>query len=68
MLMISAFQVIVFLVLLLIPVIYALILASRAQDNWRFLIWGVLILLVPFLGALACIINYHSKKKTLKAT
>lgn len=66
MLLISAVQIVVLFVFLLIPVIYALILASREQNNMRFLIWGAIILFVPFLGALACIINYHLKKKTAK--
>ncbi|WP_299015088.1 hypothetical protein [uncultured Polaribacter sp.] len=68
MLFISAVQIVVLFFLLLIPVVYALILASREQHNMRFLIWGAIILFVPFLGALACILNYHLKKRTAKTT
>lgn len=66
MLMISAFQITLFLVLLLILVAFALVLASKEKDNIRFLIWGAIILFIPFIGALACIINYYANKKGVK--
>lgn len=68
MLFISAFQVIVFLVLLLVLVIFALVLAAKEKNNMRFLIWGAFILFVPFIGALACIINHYATKKEIKTT
>lgn len=66
MLLISAFQITLFLALLLILVAYALVLASKEKSNMLFLIWGAIILFVPFIGALACIINYYATKKDVK--
>ncbi|WP_435414128.1 hypothetical protein [Polaribacter aestuariivivens] len=66
MLMISAFQITIFLALLLILVVFALVLAAKQKSNIRFLIWGAFILFVPFVGALACIINFYSNKNDIK--
>lgn len=65
-LFVGPFTIIIFVVLLLSLVVTALVLASKNESNVKFLIWGAIILLVPFLGALACIISYYSNKKEVK--
>lgn len=66
MLMINPTQIIIFLVILLFLVVFSLFLASKSQSNTRFLLWGALILFVPFIGALVCIISYYSNRETNK--
>ncbi|WP_299064461.1 hypothetical protein [uncultured Polaribacter sp.] len=67
MLFISSLGVTIFVGLLLILVITALVLAAKSESNLRFLIWGAIILFVPFLGAIACIINYYVTKNKIKS-
>ena len=67
MLFISFLGVTIFVGLLLILVITALVLAAKSESNLRFLIWGAIILFVPFLGAIACIINYYATKNKVKS-
>ncbi|SHM92018.1 hypothetical protein [Polaribacter sp. KT 15] len=67
MLFLTSFGAIVIFGLLLILVITALVLASKSESNLRFLIWGAIILFVPFLGAIACIINYYATKNKVKS-
>lgn len=67
MLFITSFGVTVIVGLLLILVITALVLAAKSESNLRFLIWGAIILFIPFLGAIACIINYYATKNKVKS-
>lgn len=64
--MIHPYQIIIFSIILLSLVVTALVLASKSKSNTRFLIWGVFILFVPIIGALACILNYYTTKKLTK--
>ena len=65
-LMLYPYQMILLLILLLSLVVTALFLASKNKSNTRFLIWGAIILCIPFIGALACIISYYAGKKEVK--
>ncbi|TXD49993.1 hypothetical protein [Polaribacter sp. IC073] len=65
-LILYSYQIILLLILLFSLVVTALFLASKNKSNTRFLIWGAIILCVPFIGALACIINYYIGKKEVK--
>lgn len=65
--MVSPLQVTLLLIVLISAVVYALVLASRKESNIRFIIWGVIILFLPFIGALAYIINYHTSKKKIQS-
>ena len=65
--MVSSLQVTLFLIILIFTVVFALILASRKESNVRFIIWGVIILFLPFIGALAYIINYYTSKKKIQS-
>ena len=66
MLMIYPYQIVIFIILLLFLVVFALFLASKNKSNTRFLLWGAIILFVPFVGALACIISYYAGKREVK--
>ena len=52
MLMINPYQILTLLILLLLLVVFAFFLASKNKSNTRFLLWGAIILFVPFVGAL----------------
>lgn len=67
MLFISSFGATVIVGLVLILHITALVFASKSESNLRFLIWGAIILFIPFLGAIACIINYYATKNKVKS-
>jgi len=66
MLMIYPYQILTFLILLLLLVVFAFFLASKNKSNMRFLLWGAIILFVPFVGALACIIIHYAGKREIK--
>tara|TARA_B110000503_G_scaffold107946_1_gene161296 strand:+ start:133 stop:339 length:207 start_codon:yes stop_codon:yes gene_type:complete len=66
MLMIYPYQILPFLILLLLLVVFAFFLASKNKSNTRFLLWGAIILFVPFVGALACIISHYAGKREIK--
>ena len=66
MLMIYPYQILTFLILLLVLVVFAFFLASKNKSNTRFLLWGAIILFVPFVGALACIISHYAGKREIK--
>ena len=62
-LFISPFQIITFLALLLITVVSALVLASKNETRFHFLIWAGVILLFHFLGAISYLIKHFTSKK-----
>jgi len=62
-LMIYPFQIIAFLALLLVTVVSALVLASKNETRFHFLIWAGVILLFPFIGAISYLIKHFSGKK-----
>ena len=66
MLMIGPFTIVVLAVLFLSLVVTALVLASKNKSNMRFLIWGVFILSVPFVGAVTCIISHYFGRKVME--
>jgi uncharacterized membrane protein len=66
MLMIGPSSIILIAILVLVLVITALVLASKNKSNTHFLIWGIFILAVPVIGALACIISYYSGKNKME--
>jgi uncharacterized membrane protein len=57
MLMIGPIAILLFATLLLSLVVTALALASKNKSNVSFIVWGVFILAVPFVGAVACILS-----------
>mgnify|MGYP005996937835 FL=1 len=65
-LFISGIQIIIIFLFLFILIISALVLASKNENNKRFLIWGLIIFLFPFLGAIAYILKHLiSKNKVI---
>ena len=66
MLMINPYQILTFLILFLLLVVFAFFLASKNKSNMRFLLWGAIILFVPFVGALSCIISHYAGKREIK--
>ncbi|MCG1035064.1 hypothetical protein [Polaribacter sargassicola] len=62
-LFVSSIQIILFLIVLLGLVITSLVFASKNENNIRFLIWGAIILFVPFVGAVAYLIKHYTSKK-----
>ncbi|QOD59826.1 hypothetical protein H9I45_10750 [Polaribacter haliotis] len=67
-LMLYPYQIIIIFAIIIIMVVTAMVLASKKESNIRFIIWGIIILFVPFLGALAYIISYYSNEKKVKTT
>ena len=62
-LMIYSYQKVAFLALLLITVISGLIIASKNETRFHFLIWAGVILLFHFLGAISYLIKHFTSKK-----
>ncbi len=63
-LMISPFQVIVFLLMFVSLIITSLVLASKNEIRFNFLVWSLIILFVPFLGSISYLIKHYTSSKT----
>ena len=63
-LLVSPKQIILFLVAMIMLVVFSLVIASKNENNKRFLIWGAIILFFPFFGALSYLIKHYTSKKT----
>lgn len=61
--MISPIQIVFTFGLLIAIVILALVLASKNEKKSSFIIWGLLILFLPFIGGISYLIKYFSSKK-----
>jgi len=58
--MISPIQIILFLSLLIVLVITTLVLASKNEIRFNFLIWALLIVFIPFIGSISYLIKYYT--------
>jgi hypothetical protein len=67
MLMMYPYQIVTSLTLLLLLDVFSFFLASKNKSNTRFLLWGAIILFVPFVGALICILSHYAGKREIKA-
>jgi len=64
-LMIHPNQIIIFLLILIGFTITALVMASKKETNFHFLIWAVIIIFLPFLGSLSYILKFLTSKKEI---
>lgn len=62
-LMISAYQIIILLSILLVIFVSALVLASKNETRFHFLIWAAIIIFIPFVGAVSYLIKHFTDKK-----
>lgn len=62
-LMIYPYQIVVFLGILMILVMTSIVLASKRETRFHFLIWGAIIVFIPVVGAISYLIKYATDKK-----
>lgn len=65
MLFISPIQIFAFLIILLLLIVLSLILASKEEKSFHFLIWSAIIIFLPFVGSLSYLLKYYSSKQKL---
>ena len=62
-LMIYPNQIIIFLLILIGLTITALVMASKKETNFHFLIWAAIIIFLPFFGSISYILKFYSSRK-----
>jgi heme/copper-type cytochrome/quinol oxidase subunit 4 len=61
--MISPIQIILFLITFILLTGTALIMASKKETNFQFLIWTLIIIFLPFFGSLSYILKFYTSRK-----
>lgn len=62
-LMIYPIQIIFFLLFLIGLTLTALVMASKNETNFHFLIWAAIIIFLPFFGSISYILKFYSSRK-----
>ncbi|REE08385.1 hypothetical protein DFQ09_10764 [Winogradskyella pacifica] len=62
--MISPFQIIVLLLIFVSIIITSLVLASKNESTFKFLIWVAIILCLPFIGSASYLIKHYTSINT----
>lgn len=62
-LMIYPYQIIILLSILFVIFMSALVLASKNETRFHFLIWAAIIIFIPFFGAVSYLIKHFTDKK-----
>ena len=62
-LIIYPIQIIIFLLVFFILTGYALIMASKKETNFHFLIWAAIIIFLPFLGSLSYLLKFFTSRR-----
>jgi hypothetical protein len=61
--MISPTQIILFLITYILLAGTALVMASKKETNFHFLIWTLIIIFLPFFGSLSYILKFYTSRK-----
>lgn len=64
--MIYPIQIILFLLVLIILAAIALVMASKKETNFHFLIWCAIIIFLPFFGSLSYILKFFTSRRRYK--
>lgn len=64
--MISPTQIILFLMIYVFLTGTALVMASKKETNFHFIIWTLIIIFLPFLGSLSYILKFYTSRKVDK--
>ena len=61
--MINSTQIILFLTTYILLTGTALVMASKKETNFHFLIWILIIIFLPFFGSLSYILKFYTSRK-----
>ena len=59
-LMVSPIQIVAFVIILAALVITSLVIASKNETNFNFLIWALIIIFIPFIGGISYLIKFYT--------
>lgn len=62
--LISPLQVISIATLLLVMITTSLVIASKNEHRFKFLIWAILIVVLPIIGSASYLIKHYTSKNT----
>jgi len=62
-LMIYPTQIILLLLVLITLTAIALVMASKKESNFHFLIWAAIIIFLPFFGSLSYILKFFTSRR-----
>jgi len=58
--MVSPLQIVAFIIILASLVVSSLVLASKNETKFNFLIWALIIIFIPFVGGISYLIKFYT--------